>query len=561
MSNKERNLSEYIDSLNEEKKPKEHGLTDSTPEMDELFETVRRVRSMKEPVLPDGDYPKKLAQNVAGQLKQLEQLKQKKRPVKNVKRNWFVSAAAVAVVFVAAIILNFVTPFNKGNIVYAMERAYQGIKAYHGVLEIVETNAMGETSNQGKLEIWADKTGRYYVRELEGAQQGLVTANNGQKKWQLKPEQKQVYIYSAFPDPYRFTFELGKEIDEAKNALKTEVAGEEVISGRKAAVLEVYPQGGVPYKLWVDKETKLPLRKQSGMQNALQYTATYTKIDFIEAIPPELMVYNLPAGFKETDTQPEQVVSNIMEAQQIVGFVPKVPETVPSGFINDNISVQLETKTVKLSYFTEDQGKNIVVLASKANKEFKPAAAAVLGKVGSSTAEVQSPVRESPGILGGAGPYAGITDLKSIRWQHEGLEYAVIGNVSLDEVIGFANSLKTGDVQIPAAEAATQEKPQVEVPVNMEVEENDQKSADAGSSPWKLDPVFVAQVFVSLEISPEGIQGDYPIKYEELKIIRNTGKDAIVEVNCAKTPISRIYLKKLIRQDSTGIWTVTGYDK
>jgi hypothetical protein len=99
------------------------------------------------------------------------------------------------------------------------------------------------------------------------------------------------------------------------------------------------------------------------------------------------------------------------------------------------------------------------------------------------------------------------------------------------------------------------------VPVNMEVEENDQKSVDAGGSPWKLDPVFVAQVFVSLEISSEGIQGDYPIKYEELKIIRNTGKDAIVEVNCAKTPISKVYLKKLVRQDSTGIWTVTGYDK
>jgi hypothetical protein len=118
---------------------------------------------------------------------------------------------------------------------------------------------------------------------------------------------------------------------------------------------------------------------------------------------------------------------------------------VPSGFINDNISVELETKTVKLSYIAEDKGKNIVILASKANKEFKPAATAVLGKVGSSTAEVQSPVQESPGIPGGAGPYAGITDLKSIRWQHEGLEYAVIGNVSLNEVIGFANSLKTGE--------------------------------------------------------------------------------------------------------------------
>jgi hypothetical protein len=127
-------------------------------------------------------------------------------------------------------------------------------------------------------------------------------------------------------------------------------------------------------------------------------------------------------------------------------------------------------------------------------------------------------------------------------------------------MIGFVNSMKVGDTQIPAAGTGTQEKPQVEVPVNIEVEENDQKSVDAGHSPWKLDPAFLAQVFVSLKISPEGIQGDYPIKYEELKITKNTGIDAIVEVNSVKTPISKVYLKKLIRQDNTGIWTVVGYD-
>lgn len=104
------------------------------------------------------------------------------------------------------------------------------------------------------------------------------------------------------------------------------------------------------------------------------------------------------------------------------------------------------------------------------------------------------------------------------------------------------------------------DKPQVKVPIDLEKEKNDQKSVDAGHSPWKLDPIFVTQVFVSLKISPEGIQGDYPIKYEELKVIKNNGKVAIIEVPGDKTPIRRVYLERLIRQDSTGIWTVIGYD-
>ncbi len=102
--------------------------------------------------------------------------------------------------------------------------------------------------------------------------------------------------------------------------------------------------------------------------------------------------------------------------------------------------------------------------------------------------------------------------------------------------------------------------PKIEVPVNLTIEENSQKSVDEGHSPWRLDPIFVAQVFVSLKIHPEGIKGDYPIKYEELKILKENEKEAVVEVTASNILIKRVYLKRLIRQDDTGIWTVVGYD-
>jgi hypothetical protein len=100
----------------------------------------------------------------------------------------------------------------------------------------------------------------------------------------------------------------------------------------------------------------------------------------------------------------------------------------------------------------------------------------------------------------------------------------------------------------------------IQVPVDLEIEKNDQKSVDAGHSPWRLDPVFVSQVFVSLKLSPQGIIGDYPIKTEELKLTQKNDVEAIVEVNGSKTPIKKVYLKRLVRQDATGIWTVVGYD-
>ena len=61
---------------------------------------------------------------------------------------------------------------------------------------------------------------------------------------------------------------------------------------------------------------------------------------------------------------------------------------------------------------------------------------------------------------------------------------------------------------------------EIEVPYDISVVENTQQSVDEGHSPWNLDPVFVAQVFASLQLSPEGIVGDYPIAYEDLKVIK-----------------------------------------
>ncbi|MCG7345884.1 hypothetical protein MHZ92_17365 [Sporosarcina sp. ACRSL] len=111
-----------------------------------------------------------------------------------------------------------------------------------------------------------------------------------------------------------------------------------------------------------------------------------------------------------------------------------------------------------------------------------------------------------------------------------------------------------------ASELETRMSPEIEVPYDLDVVENTQKSVDAGHSPWNLDPGFVAQVFASLQLSPEGIVGEYPIAYEELKVLQQTTSDAIVEVNSDKSAIAAIYLKRLVRQDDTGIWTVVGYD-
>lgn len=548
MSDKEKTLSDYIDKLNSEEEPKEHehGVDDS--ELEEMMSTVRLVKSLKEPALPDSNYHKKVAKAVAGKAAH------DSNP-KRLSKAWYLGFGTIAAAVIMLLVLNL--SFGKNNIIYAMEQAFQEIKSYHGIIEVTEINGEGQNTAQAKREVWANKEGNYYIEELEGTHKGLITVNNGGKKWQLRPDAKEAYIYSAFPDPYRFTFELGNEIENLKKAVETKTVGEETVSGRATVVLEVTPKGGAAYKLWVDKETKLPLKKQSAIQNAIQYTIIYTSIEFIDSIPSELVAYELPTGYEEININNEQLVNNISEAAELVGFEIIVPKNIAVGYKMGSITVEQDKKLVRLYYTSIDKQSKVAVLQGKADGELKPEASAILGKIGSNIAEIQSPIQSSSGVLAGVGAYAGATDISSIRWQKGDFEYAVIGSETVEVLNQFVKGIANSYIQIPQNPS---NKPEVEVLVDLTIEENEQKSVDAGHAPWRLDPVFVAQIFVSLEISPEGIQGDYPVKYEDFKVEYNSGSEAVLTLKSDNTPISKVYLKKLIRQDSTGIWSVVGYD-
>jgi len=461
MEYKERKLSEYIDQLNREKKPRAHVKGEPAAELENLLETVRMVKSLKNPAMPDAGFPERLKRHVARRLDMKRPMKKRRAAVLSL------SGIAAVVALVLLISMFFTTP-NK-NIVYAMEEAFRKVQAYHGKLEVVQSNELGESTVQAKLEVWADREGRYYVRHLDGFQEGMVTVNNGQRKWQVKPEEKQVHIFPAFPDAYRFSFELGREIEHVKAALTTSEAGEDTVAGRKAVILEVTPAGGEPYKIWVDKETKLPLKKEYAMQKALRYTITYTDIEFIDAVPAELTVYETPEGFAVIDKNPELVVDNGKEAVDILGVDMEIPETVPAGYSRDGFAVLPERETIKLYFTRQSTGKRMILLLKQSEEEFRVAPMAVTGSIGEAIAEIQSPVQEQPGVLSGGGMYQGITDTSSVRWQQDGLEFAVVGEEPLEDILAFVESITGSAVKLPVPDQDII-KPQIEVPVDMEVE-------------------------------------------------------------------------------------------
>lgn len=400
------------------------------------------------------------------------------------------------------------------DVVHAMSRAVSKIDTYHGVLEKSYQTLSGESQVVRRVEVWSWSGG--YATRLED---GILTVNDGQRKWQVRPGDKTLALLPLLPDPDRSGLDLRAEAERAMKYPHVE-AGEDVVAGRVATRLEVTPPGGQTYELWVDKETNLPLQLRTAMQNGIQTTYTYTEFDVDSGVNPADFAYTVPEGYRVLENDPGQVVATPAEAAGIAGFAPLLPSREP-----DRIIAHASGRIVL------DFGSSTVV-ETVAEGEFTPASHGAVGQAA-------------------GGPLEIVED--SLRWRQAGLEVTVLGQGRLEIAKQIAP-----DLTLPSAGGEGSFNPQVGVQVDMEVAQNDQKQVDGGHSPWQLDPLSVSLTFVNLKVTPGGIVGEPEIPYEAFSVLSNDGVRAIVKVS--QGPVSRVYLERLVRQDDSGIWSVVGYD-
>lgn len=495
----ESKLSNYIDALNSERKPEEHRESISDPELGKIMAAVGLVRTLREPVYPDPGYPERLAETVAVKISK--------------KRLLLPSGAAlIAGLLLFAAIISWNGLF-KPDVVRAMEKAVAQLSNYHGVLEMRSRNAEGDDWLIRRAELWTEGD-KYAVLQNDGT----LTVNNGEQKWQVRPGEKLIALLPLLPDPNRNSFDLRDEAAWAKQYPHT-VVGSETVGGRQTTKLEISPPGGIAYWLWIDTETNLPVQLQTAQQNALQTTYTYISFEPNTQIDPEVFRFQNPEEYKVIEENPGQLVATVEEATALSQITPLLAKEAPVRiFAYEN-------------YIVLDYGDTIIVEKSPEGP-FEPAANSALGIAAGGQLEV-----------GG----------ERLRWRQNGLEIQVEGSRRLELTEQIA-----ADLTLPDIGAGLSDKAQVKVAVDMDIARADQQQVDRGSSPWQLDPLQVSLTFVNLKVSPEGIIGEPEVPMTSFKLAANNGIEAVVEV--ADSPIKQVYLKRLIRQDESGIWSVIGYD-
>jgi len=386
------------------------------------------------------------------------------------------------------------------------------LQNYHGTLEKVSTNAAGERQVIQRTEIWSE--GNKYATRRED---GRLTVNNGVTRWEIQPKSKEIFLLPPYLDPH--DFDLQKEASRALQ-YPHKTVGEELIANRMATRLEISPPGGLPYYLWIDTQTHLPIQLQTALQKSLQTTYTFTTLETNIDIPSTTFSYNQPGGYQLVDQNVDKPSPSLSEAIAMSGLSPLQLSESPQ---------RIFASSGRIVFDFEDT----VVIESKPTTPFLLDPLAALGQ-----AE--------------GGPLEVLPD--SLRWQQNGLEIKVQGQRTEELAKQLSNSL----VVTPQTNQDPHDQPAIKVEVDMEIVKRNQQQVDSGSSPWQLDPVQVAFTFASLQISPNGINGEPPLAYKSLKIASNNGSDAVIQIS--EGPIKTVYVKRLIRQDQSGIWTVIGYD-
>lgn len=490
----EEELDRWIDALNRERRPRPA----ADPEAAELLAVVRTVRTLRPAAEPSPHLGRRLAGVIRGGHGRA------RTPVR---------VAALVAGLLLLVLLAPRRPGPEGDVVLALERAVARLAGYHGILEQRTINGAGEEWLVRRDEIWSEG-GKYATRD----DQGTLTVNNGERRWQVRPLERRVILLPLIPDPRRGALDLREEARRARRHPHA-VTGREVVAGREAVRLTVSPPGGLPYDLWIDARTHYPVQLRTAMQNGLQTLYTFVRFEADAPIDPALFAFRPPEGFQVIADDPGEQVATLREAAAVAGFEPLPPARAPARILafRDRIALDYGDTTV---------------IQTPARGSFEPARHGAIGRAG-------------------GGPLEIVGD--RLRWRQAGVEIRIEG----PQRVALARRIAP-DLALPDPKEDLAADAQITVPVDMGVAENDQRGVDAGHSPWQLDPVQVAMTFVNLRLSPGGIRGEPAVGSASFTLLADTGVQAVVAVD--RGPVARVYLKRLVRQDETGIWSVTGYD-
>jgi outer membrane lipoprotein-sorting protein len=186
--------------------------------------------------------------------------------------------------------------FSGNNIIYAMDRAYEGIVAYSGNIEIRYEDNAGSVSSLEKIEVKYKKPGSY--KTVIEKNNSLVTKiSDGEKLYVINSDEVTVKYLGSDEEVWKYL--LGESIEKFKKAASFKQVGDDIIKGKEAFVYEFsFSDDKTLNRIWIDKTLNLPVKQELNMPDGTKIISQLMNLDVNSNLDESIFKYEIKEGQK-----------------------------------------------------------------------------------------------------------------------------------------------------------------------------------------------------------------------------------------------------------------------
>ena len=347
-----------------------------------------------------------------------------------IKRTGIVLLAVIIISLISGCTANM----SAEQIAQQMKAKQDSIKDYSATMVIA--SEFGGKSEMAKAKMMNKMPDKSRIEYLEpGEMAGQVMVNDGKTIWSYDPGKNEVTRMDMPEFANLSEQDYTQSIKEILNQTDISYQGTEKFEGRSVYNIKASPKNGsmmgMHYNMLVDSENWMPLKTEVFDKNdKLMTSMEYRDIKFNIGIPDSEFEFKIPEGAKvvtkERPAPPKQMT--LEEARKEVNFTVLAPSYLPEGFtFNSSTVFKFEKmETVSMQYKKDSQ---ILSLSESLKDESNPSPD--MGEA------------EKVSINGAEGKIiSGFGETKMLIWNNGELELILSGQLSKEEMIKVAGSIK-----------------------------------------------------------------------------------------------------------------------
>jgi len=308
------------------------------------------------------------------------------------------------------------------------------------------TYYIGNQTQESELQILQKKPSMIKTVIIEPEEEaGSIAVSDGEFMWTYDPKTNTVMKMELPETPAEGEMDYVGFISTFLNETEVALIGIEEVDQRSAYVLEASPKEEEStqlidrFKIWIDKETWMPLRYEMYDSNGnLAIELEIRDLEINTGIPESEFVFEVPEGatVKTMDMESFEISEymTLEEVKENVGFEVLSPEYLPEGYEFDHATAYNTS-----GIMPDGQAAETAILTYMKDEESMVITETVYESQAPEAAIMDS--AENVSINGTEGKYLSMGDLNLLNWKLGNVDLTMTASLEKAELLKIAESI------------------------------------------------------------------------------------------------------------------------